>query len=39
MSKHLKDLENESIYILRAQFQKLALFSVGKDSITVACLA
>lgn len=43
MSKHLKDLENESIYILRevaAQFQKPALlFSGGKDSITVARLA
>lgn len=43
MHKHLEELENESIYILRevsAQFQNpVLLFSGGKDSITVARLA
>lgn len=42
-NQHLKDLENESIYILRevaAQFKRPALlFSGGKDSIVVAHLA
>lgn len=40
---HLKELESESIYILRevaAQFEKPALlFSGGKDSIVMAYLA
>jgi sulfate adenylyltransferase subunit 2 len=40
---HLKELESESIYILRevaAQFEKpVLLFSGGKDSIVMACLA
>lgn len=42
-NKHLYDLENESIYILRevaAQFKKpVLLFSGGKDSIVMARLA
>ena len=42
-NKHLYDLENESIYILRevaAQFKKpVLLFSGGKDSIVMAHLA
>lgn len=42
-NKHLYDLENESIYILRevaAQFKNPALlFSGGKDSIVMAHLA
>ncbi|GAB4134311.1 MAG: sulfate adenylyltransferase subunit CysD [Bacteroidia bacterium] len=41
--KHLKELESESIYVLRevaAQFEKTALlFSGGKDSIVVSHLA
>ena len=42
-NKHLLELENESIYILRevaAQFKKpVLLFSGGKDSIVMARLA
>ncbi len=42
-NQHLRDLENESIYILRevaAQFKKpVLLFSGGKDSIVMAHLA
>ena len=42
-NKHLLELENESIYILRevaAQFKKpVLLFSGGKDSITLVRLA
>ncbi|RYE17869.1 MAG: sulfate adenylyltransferase small subunit, partial [Sphingobacteriaceae bacterium] len=43
ISNHLKELEEESIYIMRevaAQFDKPALlFSGGKDSITLVHLA